>query len=249
MQRVAGIRGEQPRHVFRFGQRRPMRQGAAQIFPQAGTHLPGEGSGCFQPASERLRVVCQPERFQLRRLAVRIFPDEHEVARVRDQHQPIPGPIPTDLLPGHGQESVVVCGFDFDHAAFRRLAFAGLAFLQLLGDVQPEVGMPGALIGQFADAEHFRFEGSADGVQQIRQRAVARPFTGSAARRPDPAQIGEVGLNYGGQARGCVQHGEFRSRSSRPRGNGRRSLPCRCGRPGCASATGGRAAGFRCVPG
>ena len=69
MQRVARIRGEQPRQIFRFGQRRAMRHGAAQIFPQARAHLPGEGLGCFQPAGERFRAVRQPERFQLGRLA------------------------------------------------------------------------------------------------------------------------------------------------------------------------------------
>ena len=43
-----------------------------------------------------------------------------------------------------------------------------------------------ATAAPFADAEYLRFEGNAAGVQQIRQRAVARPLTGSGRRTPGP---------------------------------------------------------------
>ena len=118
-------------------------------------------------------------------------------------------PIPADLFPGRSQERIVVCAFYFDHAAFRRLALLRLAPLHLFRSVQAEIGMPGALIGQFADAKHFRFERVADGVEQIRQRAVARPLTGSAARRADLPQVAQIGFNRGGQACRCRCHGRL----------------------------------------
>ena len=66
--------------------------------------------------------------------------------------------------------------------------------------------MAGALIGQLADAEHFRRERRAHGVEQVRERPVTRPLPGRAARGPHPSKIGEVGFTRGRQGRGCVGH-------------------------------------------
>ena len=56
-------------------------------------------------------------------------------------------PVAADLVAGGGQPSVVAGGLDLDDAALRRLAFAGPAALDLLGGVEAEVGMAGALVG------------------------------------------------------------------------------------------------------
>ena len=135
MQRVARIRGEQPRQIFRLGQGRAMRQGAAQIFAQPGASLPGEIARRFQPAGKLLRALRRPKRFEPGRLPVRVFADEHEVARIGDQYEPIPTPVPVDLLLGRGQESVVIHALHFHHAAFWGLALLRLAPLHLLGGV------------------------------------------------------------------------------------------------------------------
>ena len=218
MQRVTRIRREQPCHVLRLGQRRAMRQRPAQIFPQPGAHLPGEGARRFQPAGELLRTLRQPERFAPSRLSVLVFADEYEVACIRHKHQPVPVPIPADLLPGRSQERIVILTFHFDHAAFRCLALLRLAPLKLLGGVQAEVGMPSALIGQLGHAEDLGLERGADRGEQIVERRIVRPFPRGATGCAHPAQRGEVGFNRGGQACGCRCHG----RLERPRDVGLR---------------------------
>ena len=67
--------------------------------------------------------------------------------------------------------------------------------LHLLGRIQPKVRMPGALVRQFADAEHLRFQPGADVVDQIRQRPIPRPLPRRPTRRPNPPQIPQVSLN------------------------------------------------------
>ena len=55
--------------------------------------------------------------------------------------------------------------------------------------------MPRALVGQLADAEHLGLERGADGVEQVRQRPVARTLPGRAAGGVDSSEVGEIGLD------------------------------------------------------
>ena len=77
------------------------------------------------------------------------------------------------------------------------------AALHLVGGVEAEVGMAGALIRQFADAEHLGLQGRADGVKQVGQRPIAGSLAGGAAGGVDAREIGQVSLNY--CPRICVQ--------------------------------------------
>ncbi len=76
-------------------------------------------------------------------------------------------PIVADLGGLCGQLGIIAGGLYLNDAAFRDLVFRGLAFLHLLGRVEPEVGMTRALVSQLADAEHFGLEGMTNRVEQI----------------------------------------------------------------------------------
>ena len=194
-QPVARIGGEQPRQVFRFGKRRPVRQGAGEIFAQARAGRIGEGARLFQLAPEVFRAVRQPEGFELRGAAGCVFAQQHEVAQVRHQHEPVFAPIAADLRAVRGQPGVVVGRLDLDRAAFRRLALARPALLDLLRREEAEIRVARAPVGKVADAEHLRLERRAHRVQQVGERRVVRQLPGPAAGRADPRKIGKVSLD------------------------------------------------------
>ena len=77
-----------------------MRQRPAQVLAQAGPDLAGEGARLLQLVVEVLRTVRQPEGFEPQSTARRVLAHQHEVARVRHQHQPVAVPIPAHLLAG-----------------------------------------------------------------------------------------------------------------------------------------------------
>ena len=149
----------------RFGQRRLVRQGAGEIFAQSGADLTGEGARLVQLVVEVVGVVGQAEGFELGGTARLVFTDQHEVARVRHQNQPVAAPIAADLSGVRGEPSIVIDGLHLDHATLRRLAVARPAFLHLPRRVEAEVGMPGALVDKLADAKHLGFEPRTHGVQ------------------------------------------------------------------------------------
>ena len=183
---------------------RPARRGArgpaAGIRPDPRRPV-GEGAGFLQLPVEVLRVGGQPERLELCRLPRRVLADEHEVPIVGDQDQPIATPIAADLIAFGGEPSVVIDGFDFDHAVLRHLPLARLAALHLLGGVEAEVGMAGAQVRQLPDAEHLGSEAAADRVHEVFERGVARGFGGGAAGGADASQMLKIGFDRGRQLR------------------------------------------------
>ena len=178
-----------------------MRQRPAQIFAKTRADLAGEGARLLQPAVEVVRAVRQAEGLQLRRAARRVLAHQHEVARIGHQNQSVAVPVAADLIARRGEPRIASKGgadsggLHFHHAVLRRLPLAGPAPLDLLRPVETEVGMARALIGQLPDTEHLGLEGRADGVEQVRERCVARPFPGPAARGAYPSQIDEVRLD------------------------------------------------------
>ena len=120
-----------------------MRQGAAQVLTQRGPNVVGKGAGVLQLRLEGGGGPGQPESFQLGRAALRVLAQQHEVAGIGDQHQPVTVPVATHLVAIRGQPGVVADGFDLDHAAFGKLPIALPAPLHLLGGVESEVGMSG----------------------------------------------------------------------------------------------------------
>ena len=204
---VTGIRGQQPRQVFGFGQGGPVRQRPAEIFAQPGTNIAGKGAGCFQGGGQSLAALSAKQKgFERSRLTRGVFPHQHEIARVRDQDETVAIPIAADLGGRCGQPSVVAGGFDFDHAAFRDLAFLGPAFLELLGGIQAEVGMTRPLGREFGHAERFGFQGCAHRIEQVGQGRIVRPFPGCPARGAYPAEVGQIGFDGGGQFGGRSGH-------------------------------------------
>ena len=166
-QGIAGVGRQQPRHVFRFGQGGLVGQGAAEIFAQSRADCTGKCAGVLQTPGEVFGVVGQPEGFECGRMTGGVFTYQDEIACIGDQHETVTLPIAADLDAVRGQPSIIIRGFYFGHAAFGELSFLGLALLHLLGRVEPKVGMARALVGEFADTDHFGFESVPNSVQQI----------------------------------------------------------------------------------
>ena len=230
---VAGVGGEQPCQVPRLGQRGPVGQGATEVLDETRTDLAGEDARRLQLALERGVAAGEPEGLERGLLARRVLADERELAEIGRQHQTVAAPVAPDLLAHHRAQHVLVRGLDLDHAAFRNLALARASPLHLPGRVEAEVGMTRALVGQLADAEHLRLEGRADGVEQVRERPVARSLPGRPAGGADPPQIFEIRLHRRDQLRVRTGHG--------PRGG---SVVGACGRaaPCAPSSTASHAA-------
>ena len=126
-QPVAGIRGEQPSQILGFGQSGLMGQRATEIFTQPGADFAREGTRCLQPVPERFRIFRQPEGLQLRRPANCILAEQHKVARIGHQHQPIAAPVAAHHV--CRQPGVITGGLHLDHATFRHLPLAWPALL------------------------------------------------------------------------------------------------------------------------
>ena len=131
----------------------------------------------------------QPEGFQLGRAsALGVLAQQHEIAGVGGQHQPVTVPVLADLGAVSYEPCVIGNGFDLDHAAFGKLPIALPAPLHLLGGVESEVGMSGPLLRQLTDTEDLGLERAADGIQQNWSTAgsrtvhpLPRPTSGSCA--------------------------------------------------------------------
>ena len=108
-----------------------MRQGTGQVLAKAGAGLAGKRAGLFQLAVEVVRVVRQPQGFELGRVPRSVLAHQYEVARVRHQHQPVTLPVAAHLSGVRGEPGVVADGLHLDHAALRRLPGTRLALLYL----------------------------------------------------------------------------------------------------------------------
>ena len=144
-----------------------MGQGAAQVFGQRGAVGVSKGAGVLQLHLEVGSGLGQSEGLQLGGLSVRVLAQQHKIAGVGDQHQPVSVPVAADLRAVGGEQGILVGRLDLHYAALRRLAGLGLPALRLLGGVETEIGMPRSLLGQLADAIHLGPQRAAHGVQQI----------------------------------------------------------------------------------
>ena len=77
---IAGIGCEKPCQIPWLGERRPMRQGSAQILAQAGTYVAGEGSRLLQPSIELRVGGGHAERFERFLPTRRVRAEEREFA-------------------------------------------------------------------------------------------------------------------------------------------------------------------------
>ena len=95
-----------------------MRQGAREVFGEAGSGVAREGAGVLQAGLEFLRAVCQLESLQLCRNARRVLADQDEITGVGDQNDPVEAPVFAHLSAVSGQPGVFIGRLDFDDAAF-----------------------------------------------------------------------------------------------------------------------------------
>ena len=183
-----------------------MRKRAGEKFAEASADISGEGARFLQLTPEVVRTVCQTEGFKLRWTARCILADEYEVAQVRHQHQPVAVPIAADLSALCREPGIVIGGLYLNNTALWGLALARSALLHLSGRVQAEVRMAGTLVGKLTDAEHLRLERRTDGIEQIGERPIARPFGGRAARGAHFCEVCTVGLDRCRQFRVRSRH-------------------------------------------
>ena len=187
--------------AIRFGKCGPVPQRPGEIFAQACAEFASEGARLLQAAVEVVRADRHPEGFQLRGPARRVLTHQHEIARVRHQHQPLPAPVAAHRVARCREPSGVSEGLHLDHSMLRQLALARLALLHLFRRVEAEVGMTRTLIGKLTDTEDPRLERGADGIEQVRKRPVARPFPGCTTRCAHPSEISEIRLDRRRQLR------------------------------------------------
>ena len=205
-QPVAGVGGEQPSQVLRLRERGPMRQHAGEIFDEARAGRAGEGAGLLHVPPKLVRAFCQPEGLELLG-APGVCANQHEIAEVGYQHQPILFPVTADLGAISRKPSRFGGGLDLDHAVLRRLPLARLALLHLLCRVEAEIGIAHALVRQVAYRKHSWLQRTTHGVQQVRQRRIVGKFSRATARRAYLSQLVEVGLDCSPQLLTRSRHG------------------------------------------
>ncbi len=197
--RVAGIRRQKPGHVAGIVQRRGAQQHPLEVFHQTLAARLGERARLDQPGPKILGRIRQPQRLQHGRLTGAILTDQQEIPIIRYQHQPVFFPILADLRAIDRQPAILGHALDFDHAAFRRLAWqrVGRALGKLAGGEQTGIRTAGSGIAQLRHRQHARLQGFAHCVQQVDQRGIIGRFPHTAARGANFGQGGEIGFGGG----------------------------------------------------
>ena len=177
-----------------------------EVLAKARPRIAGERVRLLSTTQELVLAARQPQGLERRGPTVCVLAQQHEVAGVRHQHQPVASPVATGLVTFRRKPRVVRWGLHLDDAALRRLPLARHAPLHLLRPVETEVGMACALVGEFLNAEHLRPERRADCRQEVAERSIQRTLLGRAPGRPDSSHVGEVLLDGGRQLRGRSAH-------------------------------------------
>ena len=94
-----------------------MGQGAAQVLGQRQAGLVSEGARVLQLLVEVSSGFCQAEGLQLGGISVGVLAQQHEVAGVGHQHQPVQPSVLADLGAVGGEPGVIGSGLDLHHAA------------------------------------------------------------------------------------------------------------------------------------
>ena len=174
--------------------------------PSAAPTSRADARGLCSMDSNAASVSDQAERLQFGRVAIRVAAQQHEVPRVRDQHQPVPVPVPADLVALRCQQRVVIRWLDLDDSALRGLALARCPSLDLAGSVEAEIGMTRALVCQLRHTDDLRPERRANRVEQVGERRIGGPLCRRPTGRANAAQVLQVPLDDRGQFGGVRQH-------------------------------------------
>ena len=172
-----------------------MRKHSGEILAETRADLAGEGAGSLHLAPEVVRVRSQSEGLELDGASHPVRAHQDEVPKIRDQHQTVAVPIAAHLIGSRRQPSIVTNALDLDDATLGNLPRPRTALLNLPCRVKGKVGMAGALIRQFLNAEHLGLERAADRAEKVLQCRIVGTLTGRATRCPNPAEIGEVRLH------------------------------------------------------
>ena len=199
---VAGIGGEEPCQVPGLDERRPVGEGAAEVFAEGRADVAGEVAGRLEPGLELALCRGEPEGLQPGWVARGVLAEQHEVAGVGDEHEAVLAPVAADLVAIGGQPRVVADGLDLDDAALGGLPLARPSTLELARGVESEVGVSRALLCQLADAVDLRLECRADGCEEVVEGRVVGALAGRTAGGAYAAKVAEVVLDRGGEF-GC----------------------------------------------
>ncbi len=110
----AGVGGEQPRNLFRLGERHFVEHDALEEVRQKLVMLGIDGT-----APEVVRGDGKFIAFQCPRLAIGLQGEQPELMQVGDEHRAILAQIAERLLALRESIQVIACGFDLDDAALR----------------------------------------------------------------------------------------------------------------------------------
>ena len=192
-QSVAGIGGEEERHVLRPGQRGLMEQHAFQELGEAAGEA-RRAAGAAGQGEEGVRVGAgEAESLPFFRPARSVAAQQDEIAVVGDKHQAVGGQIAAHLLAVALDRDVRRDVVNLHHPAFRRAARRPL--VRRVGNgarEQSHVGETRAAVAQVGDAEDARFQFLATGVQGARQGTVIAHLPGSRPRGTNAGDFRQV---------------------------------------------------------
>ena len=211
-ERVAGIGGHEPGHVFGIDQRGRMKAGPLDELDELSALLLGRGAGMRSLMSpELLFIAGQGEPLARDGLPVCAALEKQEFAEVGHDDDPVRSQVLLDL-PAFGDRLHVGPGsLGLDRSAGGQLSGLGRAVglpLELVGRKQPAVGHSRPEVAEIHDATDLGLERLSCRIEEGRKGRVVRCLGHAPARSVNRLQLGEVvfqdpGGQVGGGLRVC----------------------------------------------
>ncbi|MGD0770389.1 MAG: hypothetical protein ABSB42_19570 [Tepidisphaeraceae bacterium] len=168
--RVAGVGCQEPRHVFRVGERCVVETGAADEFDKlVALELRGSARVGCHTAPKILLAFGQRNRLHRLRRAAWAAHNDHKIAQIGCDNDAVPGQIVFHLSAEGNGFDIGLCSLGFNRSARWQLPGLGLAVslaLKLIDGEQSAVRDASALVAQVDDAADLGFERSADRVEE-----------------------------------------------------------------------------------
>ena len=157
--------------------------------------MPAEARGVCKSLSNSASLAAMRKLSSLAGLPSESSPISTKSLVLVTSAQPVLVPVLAHLLAVCRQPGVILGRLDLDNPAFRDLPLPRRSFLHLLGGVEADVGVTGALVGKLDNAEDLGFERGAHGVEQVGQRRVVGQFRRGAAGGAHLPETGQVLFN------------------------------------------------------